>query len=827
MRAIAKFIVQKRALFFIIFAALIVYCGVCIPKVEVEYDISTFLPAKTDTKLALDIMEDEFVTYGTTTVMIKNITYGNAEKLHSEIKNIDGVKSFSFDDGEDCYKDACAKFSITFVGDDEDERAVAAYDCVVKLLDESGYEYVVPAPFIDDYADTLASEMVIILAIAAAVIILVLLFTSKSFAEIIAFPLVFIVAAVLNMGTNYWLGTISFVSNTVCIVLQLALAIDYSIILCHRFTEEKDKTPTDPEGALITALSKAIPEIASSSLTTVSGLVALMFMQLRLGYDLGMVLAKSIIWSLFTVFLLMPGILMSLSKLMDKSRHRNFVPKIRFWGKGITKARYVLIPIFVVLFGVGAALSQQVTYVYSSNAIDTSRPTETKIAQDECADVFGYDNMFVILVPKGDYERERYVLDTVESDPLIDSALGISNIEIKDGYYLSDSISYRDFNDMTEIGLSRSLNVFRAYAILNEDYWAVQSSRIEDYRVTIIEMLDFVFDHDDWLALDGKDKEDFDELKDTLKDGEAQLIGETYSRLIFNIAAPVESAETFALIERLKPTVKEIYPTAIFAGESMSSYDLNESFSADNILITTLTVAFIYVILAFTFRSWGIPLVLVFVIQGAIFMNFSIPVLAGNNLFFFTYLIVSAIQMGATIDYAILLTNRFRELKATMSKRDAMTEAVSGAFPTVFTSGSIMCVAGFLIGCITSDPLIASIGMCLGEGTLISIICVMTFLPALLYTLDPLLEKTVFKKKNKKPKEKKVNSLANILNAVYGVREDVARLQTAQARSDCDENHFMTADVQIEQNCDCEAADGEKHEAQAIDTETTGGEDVK
>ena len=369
MRAIAKFIVQKRAIFFILFAALIVYCAISIPKVKVEYDITTFLPPKTDTKLALDIMEDEFVTYGTATVMVKNITYDNAEKLHTQIKNIDGVKSFSFDDSDDYYRDACAKFSITFVGDDEDERAVAAYNATVKLLEESGYAYVVPSPLVNNYADTLASEMVIILAIAAAVIVLVLLFTSKSFAEIIAFPIVFIVAAVLNMGTNYWLGTISFVSNTVCIVLQLALAIDYSIILCHRFTEEKDKDPTDPEGALITALSKAIPEIASSSLTTVSGLVALMFMQLRLGYDLGMVLAKSIVWSLLTVFLLMPGILMTLTKLMDKSRHRNFVPKIRFWGKGIIKARYVLIPIFVVLFGVGAALSQQVTYVYSSNAV--------------------------------------------------------------------------------------------------------------------------------------------------------------------------------------------------------------------------------------------------------------------------------------------------------------------------------------------------------------------------------------------------------------------------------------------------------------------------
>ncbi len=784
MHGLAKFIVKKRLLFFILFALLLVYCVICIPKVKVEYDISTYLPSDTDTAKALDIMDEEFVTYGTATVMVKNITYDNAKALRDEIKELDGVKSFSFDDTEDYYKDACALFSITFDGTDDDERAVAAYNETIKLLDASGYSYVVPSPLVDDYADTLASEMVIILAVAAAVILLVLLFTSKSFAEVIAFPIVFVVAAALNMGTNYWLGTISFVSNTVCIILQLALAIDYAIILCHRFTEEKDKAPSDPEGALIEALAKAIPEISSSSLTTVSGLVALMFMQLRLGYDLGMVLAKSIICSLLTVFFLMPGVLMTLSKLMDKSRHRNFVPKLKFWGKGIVKARYVLIPVFVVLFGVGAALSQNVVYCYSDGAIDTNRPTETKIAQTQTEAVFGYDNMFVILVPKGDYEKERYILDTVEADPMIDSALGISNIEIKDGYYLSDGITYRDFNEMTDIGLSLSMNVFRAYALINDDYWAIQPSRVEDYKVTVIELLDFVFDHEDWLDLDGQDKTDFDELRDTLKDGEDQLIGETYTRLIFNINGSTESAETFALIERLIPKVKEVYPDAIFAGESMSAYDLNESFSSDNILITTLTIAFIYVILAFTFRSWGIPAVLVLVIQGAIFMNFSLPVMMGKNLFFFTYLIVSSIQMGATIDYAILITNRFRQLKATVPKREAMIEAVSGAFPTVFTSGSIMCVAGFLIGFITSDPLIASIGMCLGEGTLISIICVLTFLPALLYTLDPLLEKTVIKKRHRQPREKKSNTFKNLLDAVYGMQAAVTQLQTAAVRSD-------------------------------------------
>ncbi len=749
MRALARFIVKKRILFFIIFAAAVAACAFCMRLVKVEYDITTYLPSDTDTAKALEIMDDEFVTHGTATVMVKDISFDEAKRLADEIGAIDGVKSVPFSDTEEYYKSGCAKLTITFDGSDEDEKSVAAYNSAVKTLDDSGYTYVVPSPLVDNYADTLASEMVIILAIAAAVILLVLLFTSKSFAEIIAFPIVFVVAAVLNMGTNFLLGKISFVSNTVCIILQLALAIDYAIILCHRFTEEKDRNPSNAEEAMITALSKAIPEIASSSLTTVSGLVALMFMQLRLGYDLGMVLAKSIVCSLLTVFFLMPGLLMLLSKIMDKSRHRNFVPKLKFWGKGMIKARYVLIPVFVVLFGVGAALSQKIEYVYSTGAIDTSRPTETKIARTETEEIFGYDNMFVILVPKGDYEKERLVLQTVESDDMISSALGIAGIEVKDGIYLTDSITYRDFDSLTGLGLEKSKGLFTLYARDHGEFWATVGN-IEQYKIPLLDLFDYVLAHEELLSgLPDEKKAQLAVLKTTLDDGKEQLIGERYSRLVFNIDGPEEGEETFAMIERLTPIVKEIYPDAIFAGSSMSSYDLNESFSFDNLLITMLTIAFIYIILAFTFRSFGIPIVLVLVIQGAIFINFSFPFIMGKNLFFFTYLIVSSIQMGATIDYAILLTNRFRQLKLQKPKRDAMIEAVSGAFPTVFTSGTIMCVAGFLIGFITTDPLIASIGMCLGRGTLISILCVLTVLPALLYTLDPLLEKTVLHRKRK------------------------------------------------------------------------------
>ncbi len=785
MYKIAKFIVEKRILFFILFAAFVVYAIFGISKVGIEYSITSYLPKDTDTAKALEIMDEEFVTYGMTKIMIRNITYEKAEKLYEEIKEYDGVKSFTFEDTADYYKDSCALFGITFDGKSDDEVSRAAYEKIKKRLD--GYDFCVPAPLYESFADELARDMIIILAIAAAVIVLVLMLTSKSFAEILVFPIVFAVAALLNMGTNYWLGKISFVSNSVCIVLQLALAIDYAIILCHRFTEEKEKNSGSASQAMTLALAKSIPEISSSSLTTVSGLIALMFMQLRLGYDLGIVLAKSIVCSLLTVFLLMPGLLMVFSKLMDKSRHRSFIPKINFWGKGVVKLRYVLLPVFAALFCVSAVLSQKLTYVYSENAIDTARPTDTMTAVRQTQEVFGYDNMFVILVPKGDYERERKVLDAVKEEEMISSALGIAGIEIKDGYYLSDSITYRDLAEMLDVADTTAQNAMRLYAIANGDYYAVEADRLEDYNVTIIELLDFLFDHDEYLPLDGDQKQSFDELKTALKDGEAQLIGETYTRLIFNIDGAVESEETFALIEKLMPKVREIYPDCIFAGESMSAYDLNESFVSDNLIISLLTIAFIFLILMFTFRSWGIPIVLVAVIQGAIFVNFAFPVLMSSNLFFFVYLIGSAIQMGATIDYAIVITNRYRTLRDEgVDRKAAVTDTLTQSFPTIFTSGSIMSVAAFLIGFISGEPLIASIGMCLGRGTLISVLCVMTILPALLYVLDKPLGKTVFKKRVKKEKLKKQTVWARALAALDAIRKDVSPNSAPQSEEAAD-----------------------------------------
>lgn len=749
MEKISGFIVKRRWIILLIFIAMIVYCACSIGLVEVERSITNYLPEDTDTKKALDIMEKEFVTYGTTRINVSDVAYDEAEELSARIREIDGVKEVVFDGSEAHYKDRHALISVTFAYETSDARAVEAYNEVIASLE--GYDISIPTsllPSYELYADSLAKDMKLIIGLAAIVIVVVLIFTSKSFAEVLVFPFVFGIAALLNMGTNYWFGKISFVSNSVCIILQLALAIDYSIILCHRFTAEKERCDDIGE-AMVSALSKAIPEILSSCLTTISGLLALVAMQLKLGADLGLVLAKSIAFSILTVIFLMPTLLLLFSKFMDKSKHRSFVPKISFLGKGVVKAGKILPVIFICLIAVFGGLSTKIDYTYVLNNIESGKPTDAQIAIKETEEIFGIDNMLVVLVPVGDYEKERQVLERVGGMKEITSALGIANIEFEEGIYVTDGMTYSEFSNLTGIDAALSRRLFDAYRIINGIGGSTESMEVPLIDVAIfgVRLIDSGI-----IGLGEEDRATLEEIKPLIKDADDQLIGDRYSRLVFNLDMPIEGEETFRTIDEIKESVKQLYPDAILAGESINAYDLRASFQFDNLIIGLLTVAFVYAILLFTFKSWGLPLLLVAIIQGAIYINFGLVPLFGKNFFFFIYLIVSAIQMGATIDYAILMTNHYREERATKDKKTAVIEAINASFPTIITSGTIMTVAAFLVGIIASDPLISSLGMCLGRGTIISIISVMTVLPATLYLFEGVIKKTSFgRKRNSSP----------------------------------------------------------------------------
>lgn len=773
MKKISSFIVKYSKIILVLFAALIVYSILSINKVNIEYSVTSYLPIETDTKKALDIMDDEFVTYGTSTILIRNITYEDAYKLKEEIVDIEGVKELKFENTEDYYKESTALFSITYTGDDEDQTSINAYNEVIEKV--KGYDALVAARLVDNYADQLQSDINKILIYVIIIIIIVLLFTSNSVAEVLVFLIVFGVAALLNMGTNYWFGTISFISNSVCVILQLALAIDYAIILSHRFAEEKMHA-NNSEDAMIEALAKAISEIFGSSLTTISGLLALCCMTLKLGADLGLVLAKSIVCSMLTVFLLMPALMLLFSKAIDKTSHKNLVPKISFFGKAILKLRFVLPVIFLALVCVCGVLSFNVNYVYAQDSIDTSNPTEAMIANKEINRIFGSKNQFVILVPKdNNYKNEMKVVENLEKEANINEITSISNVKLNangETHSLNEEINYKDLAHFVGTDYDTAKTIFRAYCYFNSDKskdglteLAVFEANPDKYTCSILNLADCAFKYNDFIeAALGDDLDALDnyhDIKEQINDAEDQLIGINYTRVVCNITTEVEAKETFALIERLDKNIKTEVNGAIFAGESMSAYDLNSSFSTDNLLISILTIVFVYIILIFTLKNWGIPILLVATIQGAIFINFSIPVLTNTNLYFFVYLIVSAIQMGATIDYAIVSTTRYQDLVQTMDKKTAVIETLNQVFPTIITSGVILSFAGFLINFLVSDPLISTLGLALGRGTIISILSVMCVLPLLLYFFYDKLKKTDLPKSNKmdilfnKIKEKK------------------------------------------------------------------------
>lgn len=742
---LSTLIVDKRKGFYLIFIMLILFSVASMNKVRVNNDLTTYLPDTTETRQGLDLMEEQFITYGTARVMVCNVTLEEAEVIAERLERLEGVSMLTFDDTEEHYHDMEALFDITFDGKEEDAVSQEYLNTVLEELD--GYDVYYSSAIGQEERDAadLNNDMVLILMLAGVVIVAVLLFTSTTYAEIPVFLITFIVAAILNKGTNFIFGTISFVTDAIAVVLQLALAVDYAIILCHRFMEEHEDK--DAREAVIVALSKAIPEISSSSLTTVSGMVAMMFMQFRIGYDMGIVLAKAIVLSLVSVFFLMPGLLLTFAKAIDNSHHRNFVPKITAVGRFCVHTRFLIPPVFVVVVIAAAVVSGKTTYVYDVSTLEAKKMSENQFSVSMVNREFGTINQLAVMVPNGDYEKEAKVLKELEAMDEVESCMGLANIEAMDGYILTQQLSPREFAELIDLDVEVADLLYSAYAVDDSNYGALLGG-VNEYKVPLIDMFLFIYDQKEKgnITLD-------DELEETLTDAYSQisiarnqLLGEDYSRFVLELSVPVEGEETYAALERIKQTVAKYYDydDILLAGNSTSDKDLSDSFAIDNTIITVLTALFVMIILLFTFQSAGLPVLLVLTIQGSIWINFSLPYLTGESVYFLGYLVVSAIQMGATIDYAIVITSRYMDLKTYMPIKEAIVATLNQAFPTIVTSGSMLVAAGFIISEVSSNAVVAAIGLALGRGTLTSIALVLMVLPQTLLIGDIIIEKTAF-----------------------------------------------------------------------------------
>ena len=743
MLKLATFIVDKRNLFFLITIIALIFSAFSRNWVEVENSLSFYLPEESETKQALDVMADQFTTYGTAQVMVANITYNEASDLNERIAQVKGVQSIAFDQTTEHYAHSSALFTVTFDYDETDDQCLASLDAVKELL--SDYDIYVSTELGDTLAETIDAEVNVIMVYVAVIVVAVLILTSRTYGEVPVLLLTFITAMILNQGTNFLLGKISFVSNSVTSILQLALSLDYAVILCNRFKEEHRTLPI--REAAIAALSKAIPEISASSLTTVGGLCAMLFMQFKIGPDMGICLMKSILFALLSVFVVMPGLLVLFGPLIEKTEHRDFIPKISFAGKFAWASRKVVPFIFLAAIVAGFFVSGRCPYAYGYSTLTTPTLNETQIAENLIGDTFTSTNMIALTVPAGDYEKEAALLTELESMEEIDYSMGLANVEAMNGYMLADKLMPRQFSELADLDYEMAQVLYAAYATEQGDYGKLMGN-ISSYKVPLIDMFLFVCEQADAgvVQLSSDQTAMLQDAKTQMESAKAQLQGKDYSRMLLYLTLPESGDETYAFLDTVRETAQRYYPdgNVYVAGNSSTEYDFEKSFARDNTVVSIVSLLIVLVVLLFTFKSAGMPLLLIVVIQGSIWINFSIPTLTGTGVFFMSYLVVSSIQMGANIDYAIVIASRYQEIKGAMSHREAMTESLNFAFPTVMTSGTIMTVAGILIGGMTSEAAIVGIGQSIGRGTIISMILVLFVLPQILLLGGGIADKTSF-----------------------------------------------------------------------------------
>lgn len=749
--ALASYIIKYRFIIFALFAAAAVYCALSAGKVRVNNELTAFLPPESETRRGISVMSDEFITYASASLMLEDVSADEAKSAADGIASLAHVAEADFDETPAHYRGGSALINVSFDCTETNAAVSETMDEIKQIVGK--YKYYTSSSFLHNYGKQLADEMIVVMLIAVIVILAVLLFTSRSYFEVIIFGIVFVFAALLNLGTNYWLGEISTITNTVAVILQLALAIDYAIIFAHRYQDELLKGGGERE-ALTSSLAKSMVEISSSSLTTISGLAALTLMQFRLGYDLGTVLAKGIVCSMLTVFLLMPGLISLFPRILKKTAHRKLLPNIEKWGGILMNSKYAFVILFALLLPFAVYFSQNAVYAFSDQSVSEIVTSERRTALHKINDTFSPNTSIAVIVPKGDYKKEKNVLDSVSSLEGVKSALGIASIEYAPGKPITEEYGSAEFGGMLGISEEYSSLLFASYATSKGDYSSFASP---DYKVPLVDMASYLFGIIDegLVNLTPEQRAVLAEVRPQLQRATDQLCGTAHDRLIVSSSYAVESAEASALVESIRAAAAKEYPAEeiIIAGDVTSARDLRNSYKSDSVLIRILTIAFVFIILMFTFRSFAGAAILVFVIQGSIWINFSFTYLFGSRPSFVTDMIVSAIQMGATIDYAIVLFSRYKALREKYEKKRAMSLAVNESFPTVITSGAIMAAAGLLIAFRISDVYVGHIGLAVGRGAIISVILVLTVLPQLLVLLDKAIEKTTIRFKRREKTE--------------------------------------------------------------------------
>ena len=677
MERYTQFLLKHKKLIIGVFVLAAVLCAVLSGLVGVNYNFADYLPDDAASTRALEVMDEEYSqSVPNMRVLVYEVSIPQALAYKEKIADVDGVEEVNWlDDAvdiyeplelaeqktvEDWYKDGNALFSVTVDEKKQDSVIPAVREIIGEENCMSGTAVTsVLAPV------NTSVEVQQIMFLAVPIIFLILILTTNSWFEPVLFMITIGVAILINRGTNLMFGTVSFVTNAAGSVLQLAVSMDYSIFLLHRFSENREEG-LPVEKAMIEAVKQSVGSILSSGLTTVTGFLALVLMRFKIGPDMGWVMSKAIVLSLVSVLCFLPALAISTYRLIDKTQHRTFVPKFDKFAGLVMKLRIPALALVILILPVSFLGQMKNDFFYGGSQVYSTQATQMGRDMEAIDKMFGSSNPVVLMVPKGDMEKEIAM-----------------NEELKKLDCVTSVVSY-----------------------VNSVGNAIPSSFLPSETVS-------------------------------------RLYSAHYSRFVITMEAEEKDPDWYEKVNDIRNIGEKYYgDKSQYAGDLVSTEDLKTTITQDNAKVNFLAIAFVFCILLVNFKSLSLPVILTLVIESSIWINLGIPYFRGQTLFYIGYLIISTVQLGATIDYAILFSDRYMDFRKTLPKKEAAFMTLRTCTISILTSAAVLPLAGVILGKVSTNGVLSQLGILIGRGAALSFVLVIFVLPTLLILFDGVIRRT-------------------------------------------------------------------------------------
>lgn len=692
MKKFGKVVVKLRIPILVLSFLLLIPSVLGYFNTRVNYDILYYLPSDIDTMQGQDILLDDFGKGAYAMVVVDGMNKSNVSKLVKKVEGVDHVASvisYSGMVGDDVPSEILPdKFRSYFENEDSGATLFAIFfddttssDDTMKAIQEvrdvtDNQCYIAGMSAVVTDTKTMAEkETPFYVLVAVVLVCIVLAIFMDSFLVPVFFMLSIGMAIVYNLGSNYFLGEVSYITKALAAVLQLGVTLDYSIFLWHSYKEAKEETPDDHQEAMAVAIGNTLTSVVGSSITTVAGFIALCFMSFTLGLDLGVVMAKGVVLGVIGCVTILPSLILTFDKALEKTMHREIMPNFDKPARWIVNHSWIFLIIFVLLLG-------PAIYGYNNTKVyyDLSDTLPEKL---NCS------------------QANKLLADNFDGTNSIYMILADSNLSAEDSNAMMNEV-----NDLDGISFALSID----------------------------------------SALGGEIPTEM--LPDSLV---SELKGDEYQIMMVSTNYTIASDEINDQINKVDAIAKKYDAKSMVIGEAPCTKDLITITDKDFKTVSAVSIVAIFFIIFFVLKSISLPIILVAAIEFAIFVNMGIPYYTGTTIPFISSVVIGTIQLGATVDYAILMTTRYkRERAAGNSKKEAISIALGTSIPSIIVSALGFFAATFGVGMIASVDMIASLCTLMARGAIISMFVVIFVLPSLFVLLDKVIIHTSLGFKPKK-----------------------------------------------------------------------------